>query len=138
MHLPFHRSALNRSPLAARPRAWLAWLLVALVLAPALGLVHGVVHTHREHAPHGPVQTTRAAQADAHQAASWIEQLLPAHGNGDCRLYDQLAHADMAPGLAVLLPAVPVARLAVPAPATPDWVRPVARCRAREPPAVRI
>ncbi len=141
MHPSFHHSALNRRPLAAWAHAWLAWLLMALVVAPALGLVHGVVHTHRGQAQHGPVQVVHSvqdAQVHAHQAVSWIQHLLPAHGDGDCRLYDQLAHGDLAPGLAVLLPSVPVAGLAMLAPATPDWVRPVARCRAREPPATRM
>ena len=73
-------------------------------------------------------------QGAAHDASTWIKRLLPAHGDGDCRLYDQLAHGDMAPGLAVLVPAAPAVLLSVWAPAVPDWVRHVARCRAREPP----
>ena len=136
MHPSSYRSALNRRPLAAGAQAWLAWLLIALVMAPALGLVHGLVHTHPGRTLHGaPVQLAQDAhQGAAHDAGAWIKRLLPAHGDGDCRLYDQLAHGDMAPGLAVLVPAAPAVLLSVLAPAVPDWVRHVARCRAREPP----
>ena len=136
MHPSSYRSALNRRPLAARAHAWLAWLLIALVMAPALGLVHGLVHTHPGRTLHGaPVALAQdTPQGAAHAASTWIKRLLPAHGDGDCRLYDQLAHGDMAPGMAVLVPTAPAVLLSVWAPAVPDWVRHVARCRAREPP----
>ena len=102
----------------------------------AQATVHGLVHTHPGRTLHGaPVALAQdTPQGAAHDASTWIKRLLPAHGDGDCRLYDQLANGDMAPGLAVLVPAAPAVLLSVLAPAVPDWVRHVARCRAREPP----
>ena len=113
-------------------RVWVSWLLLALVLAPALGLVHGVLHGGR--ASHAHPQThhadahahevlegtqqrrvpqTHHADAHAHEghsAAALVDQLVPDHdGAPDCRLYDQQSHADLAPGIPMLvLPHVPI------------------------------
>lgn len=92
----------------------LCWLLLALVLAPALGLVHGVLHggarlpsTAFSHASSGMAQTHLHQVQHVHQGV--VDHLFGAHGLADCRLYDQLAHSDMAPGIAMLvLPHVPI------------------------------
>lgn len=91
----------------------LCWLLLALVLAPALGLVHGVLHGSAGHAPI-PHSHATSGMEDNKQSASQgveglVEQLLPAHESADCRLYDQQAHGDTAPGMLMLvLPYVPI------------------------------
>ena len=122
------------------------WLLaLALVAAQAFALVHGVVHGgHAGPAPHAHAQAHAPAheQAHAHEghddAHGLIERLFGAHHDDlDCRLYDQLGHADAAPLL--LTGALP---LALPA-AVFDFLsgafiaRRAALFEARGPPSVR-
>ncbi len=106
--------------MSLRP-VFLCWLLLALVLTPALGLVHGVLHGGR--VPHAQTQPqghqTHAAEG-AEQAfadgvsmplAGWlVERLVPAHGDvPDCRVYDQQTHGDLGTGTPLLvLPAVAI------------------------------
>jgi hypothetical protein len=125
-----------------------AWLLaLALVAAQAFALLHGVVHGgHAGPAPHAH----GLAHAQAHQpghaheghgdahAHGLIERLFGAHHDDlDCRLYDQLGHADAAPALLkVVLP------LALPASAFGFLsgafiARRAALFEARGPPSVR-
>ncbi|WP_395058578.1 hypothetical protein [Polaromonas sp.] len=81
----------------ARHAAW-GLLALALLLAPVLGLMHGVVH-----GAGGPLD---AAQAHAHDGGShahehagehdWLADLFSVHNdNSDCRVYDQVCHSDV-------------------------------------------
>ncbi|GAA6119284.1 hypothetical protein [Acidovorax sp. FG27] len=83
--------------MSARAALW--WLALCLVLGPALGRMHQVVH--------GPLASPAAAaakasahgalghQADAHHRASGgghagVHALFQGHGGADCELLDQL------------------------------------------------
>lgn len=85
-------------PQAARRRLLLPLLAAALLWLQALGLWHHVVHGA---AGHGDLAV---AAADAHDHA------FAGHDEGDpqCRLYDQLAHADLAFGSASAVPVLAV------------------------------
>jgi hypothetical protein len=75
---------------AIRLRAWVIHLTVAsLLLAQSLGFLHRTVHAQA---------VSGAAAATVSQAASLgVASLFAAHAlDTDCRLYDQLAHADLA------------------------------------------
>ena len=103
-----------------------AWLLATLLLAAqAAGLAHRVLH-----APGGP---TGAGAAQGMSAASWGGTHEP--GSADCRLVDQLAHADLLCGAAAALHLPPPAAAAVAA-VLPQALpaRPVAAYLARAPP----
>lgn len=119
-------------PLAAR-RALIAFLLPALLLAQAIGLVHATVHGGLPAA-----QAIAAPQAALPQARGWVADLFAAHGDASsCRLFDQLSHGDAAPAAATVAASMPVpctvgtVVLPVVASAT------VAAFRARGPPPLR-
>ena len=88
-----------------RRMAWrAAWSYLALVLllAPVLGLMHGVIHRAGDQA--------RSAQAQAVEAGGpahghgWMDDLFSVHGNdSDCRIFDQLCHSDAPPALPLLV-----------------------------------
>lgn len=106
------------------PTVLRAWLLATLLLAAqAAGLAHRVLH-----AP-GATGATNAAQA----AAAWGGSHEP--GSADCRLIDQLAHADLLCGAAAASATLPKATATVVA-ALPQSVpvRPAAAYLARAPP----
>ena len=72
---------LIRQRIARHAGLW--WLVLALVLAPALGRVHRVLHL--------PVPPGAAVQpADAHTHAHGLGQLFAGHAPADCQLLDQL------------------------------------------------
>lgn len=103
--------------LSLRHRLLACWLMLALVLSPALGLVHQVVHTPGL-APH-VVQPAGGdiAQPAAKQALDAIHALFAGHSKAECVLLDQMAlgHALLAkalPLLQVVPAAVPVALIA--------------------------
>lgn len=83
------------------------FLGLALLLTQTLGLLHSVVHG----VGHGPlaesVVTTTVVDGTA-QGDAWAVHLFVGHSNeSDCRVYDQLSHADAAPVFAaVVLPLV--------------------------------
>jgi len=83
-------------------RRVLFWLLaLALLLAQGLGQVHRSLH--------GPVLLARAAQALAATDAPPVAVARDADAFGhlsdtDCRLYDQLLHADLLPGVPLVPP----------------------------------
>ena len=107
-------------------------LVLSLLLAQALGAMHGVVH-----APQAATHLVAASLPDAahhhgnghrnaHDAADesralhpehgtgWLEDLFSLHDDGDagCRLFDQASHTDTAPfASAALLPLAPAAGL---------------------------
>lgn len=98
-------------------RRWLLPLMAAALLwLQALGLWHQVVHGH---AVHGGATQASASEHDSHD-----DHAFAGHDEGDpqCRLFDQLAHADIAfasaseaPGLAACsgpVAAPPAGRLA--------------------------
>lgn len=95
---------MRRTRHATRRPAPLGWAFVfafALLAAQWLGLAHAVLH------PQLP-----AHAAAAHAPAHGLGALFAGHddGSGDCRLYDQLGHAEpLPPALPVLdtLPAAP-------------------------------
>ncbi|WP_313075218.1 hypothetical protein [Melaminivora sp.] len=112
--------------LADRVRRFaLGWLLLALVLAPALGRVHQIVHGL------GTTSAELAANAGAHSPASraldMLHALFAGHGSADCQVLDQqtlggptpapllaLAHAAPQATPAASLAAAPVARRTAP------------------------
>jgi hypothetical protein len=94
-------------------RVGLVWLVLALVWAPALGLMHRQVHGTAGLAqiraaglPAAATSTTSTALADG------LASLFIGHGSlADCQLYDQCSTADTLPGvpalaLAPVLPAL--------------------------------
>ena len=105
----------SRSPKPSRLMA--LWLVAALLWAQWLGMVHQELHPAVGATTH--VHGSAPAPSRLHLA---LERLLGHHADGlhaaDCRLYDQISHADTLPGAAVAL-ALPAAwpwvRLAEPA-----------------------
>ena len=90
MSLPVPRL---RSRASARLLLW--WLVLAMLMAPALGRIHQVVHpsvwsgaaASGAHAPTaGHAHVHRAATQDAH----WLLALFKGHSHSDCQLHDQL------------------------------------------------
>ena len=82
-HRPF---ALTR---ASRRIAFAAVLLASLVLAQALGLMHGIAPMR--HAPGTTTATSNATASDS----GWVAKLFAGHQHGgDCDVYDQLSHGD--------------------------------------------
>ena len=82
------------------------WLVLALLVAPALGHMHRIVH-----GPQAQTQTqTQTSQARVHaphaqpQAqAHGVADLFAVHGDdSSCRLFDQLTHSDALPAMPVL------------------------------------
>ncbi len=81
----------------------LAWglLALALLLAPLLGLMHGVVH-----GAGSPLQGQQLHVHDGHDHAhqhahehaggpGWLADVFSVHADAaDCRVYDQLCHSD--------------------------------------------
>ncbi len=69
------------------------WLVLALVLAPWLGQVHGALHG--KHANQAARSATLQPSAN-HAGHHGLEALFGDHGQtSDCRLYDQLGHGDL-------------------------------------------
>ena len=68
----------------------LAWLVAAVVAASWLGGVHGTIH------PPGGVAMAAVVGSPGQAAPGHtLRRLFGEHGHsGDCRLYDQLSHAD--------------------------------------------
>jgi hypothetical protein len=97
-------------------RIALPLLAAAMLMLQALGLWHGVVHP-RSHEPVASVQAHDHAGGDHADGFAGHDD-----GDGQCRLYDQLAHGDLvfgqAPAFAcarvgnALPAAVPAGRLA--------------------------
>jgi hypothetical protein len=81
-----------------RHAAW-GFLALALLLAPLLGLIHGVVHGAGGPL-HGQQAHVHLAQDHdhAHEHADghgWLADVFSVHADdADCRVYDQLCHGD--------------------------------------------
>jgi hypothetical protein len=101
-----------------------ALLVLALLLAQALGSMHRVAHAGGPH-----------ALAGEHAGHSLTAELFSGHdGAADCRLYDQLAQSEAAPPAAGQPAAAPPGALPGRAPkALPSSSAP-ADCRVRGPP----
>lgn len=85
--------------------AW-GYLALVLLLAPVLGLLHGVVHRAGDH-PQAAHKQTQAQAAEAGGLAhghGWMDELFSAHVNdSDCRVFDQLCHSGAPPALPLLV-----------------------------------
>ena len=93
------------TPLLRLRRNVLCTVLLALALAQTLGLLHRIAH-----GPHlgrsGQVQSFDAGRV-ASDGAAWLKALFAGHDSAQgCDLYEQMSHADLAPGSAPDLPAV--------------------------------
>ena len=84
-----------------RRAAW-GYLALVLLLAPMLGLMHGLVHgagDYRQAVVHAHIIE---ADGQAHHHG-WLADLFSAHGDeSDCRVFDQLSHSDGVPALPLL------------------------------------
>ena len=105
-------------------RAWIALLVLGLVLAQALGLVHRIVHvpavlsgaaapaaSTEGRSGGDPSMHVKSASSTSSTTSTWSwATLLFGHASGDraCHLYDQLTHGD------ALQPAVPLVASAPP------------------------
>ncbi|MCE1194761.1 MAG: hypothetical protein LWW96_21665 [Acidovorax sp.] len=109
--------------------AALGWLVLALVLVPAIGRLHQIAHAtaldrvHAGHALAGVEQPARDAQdaqapgrapAEAPQA---LLQLLGSHTPADCLVLDQLALGDAAHATPLALPPIAAPAQTPPGPA---------------------
>ncbi|MBC7957671.1 MAG: hypothetical protein H7Y33_17610 [Cytophagales bacterium] len=83
---------------AIRLRRWVIQLTVAsLLLTQSLGLLHRAVHQ--------PAAGNTLTAGPAQHAPSAVARLFAGHTlDTDCRLFDQLAHADLAPLPVLALP----------------------------------
>lgn len=105
-----------------RPTLWMAWwLALALVLAPALGRMHGAVHVPQvatagalAWAVSGDATAdASAAHSPAVHAASGLLAAWDGHAQADCLVLDQLAHAlESAAHAPLALPSMPQQRAA--------------------------
>ncbi|MBS0468480.1 MAG: hypothetical protein JSS31_03650 [Proteobacteria bacterium] len=108
-----------------RHRLALAWLLLALVLAPLLGRMHQVLHVPVSgpalpHLQHGAAPVSTVAQ----QALDALHALFAGHGNADCQVLDHQTLVGAAAGQAPVLGQA--------APQLPPAARPAATIGARE------
>ena len=84
----------------AQRAAW-GYLALVLLLAPMLGLMHGLVHGVDGAHPTAQVQQLEADGQTHHHG--WLDDLFSAHSNAsDCRVFDQLSHSDVVPALPLL------------------------------------
>jgi hypothetical protein len=89
-------------------RRRIVWCLLALVLlaAQTLAQMHQQVHAYKLQPGQGLAEAQLAEPAEG----DGVAQLFAGHKAGDCRLYDQLGHADSLPAMPVLvLPLAPCA-----------------------------
>jgi hypothetical protein len=92
--------------------------VLALLLAQAIGLAHGIAHPH----PRGGLPSATVAAAVATSGVTWADGL---HDDGSvqCRLLDQLSHADALTSTLSLPSAPPAAQTLI----APLRVAPCAR-----------
>jgi hypothetical protein len=88
-----------------RHAAW-GFLALALLLAPLLGLIHGVVHGAGGPL-HGQQAHVHEGDGHAHEHADsrgWLADVFSVHADeADCRAYDQLCHSDGVPSAPALV-----------------------------------
>lgn len=88
---------------------WIWILSAGILLSQTVGLLHQVVHAP---SGHPPAMAFTASPAQTDHGLNWLAKLFADHkkDSGDCRLFDQLAHADLLPTVATMaLPVVPPA-----------------------------
>ena len=113
-----------------RQRLALAWLLLALVLAPVLGRMHQVLHLPGA----GNVQALAHQHGAGQQALDTLHALFAGHGDAGCQVLDQQTLVGAALGQApALVPALPQLPLAGTFAAAPR-LRSAAPFHARAPP----
>lgn len=106
-----------------RRRLALAWLLLALVLAPALGRMHQVLHLPAgqglAHALHDDGHARDAASA-GQQALDTLHALFAGHSAADCQVLDEQtlvgAALGQAPAQVQAQPQLPPAKTPAPVP----------------------
>lgn len=106
-----------------RHRLGLAWLLLALVLAPMLGRMHQLLHMPGGGVPQVLAHTHGAASPGAaRHALDTLHALFSGHGNADCQVLDQQtlvgAALGQAPALQQEPPQQPPASMPAPVPGT--------------------
>lgn len=135
---------------ANKPRNWanqaadpvrLFALVLSLLLAQALGFMHGI-----EHAPLTHLQTVQlvsfqsaAADASAGARAGWVADLFAGHNEeSTCQVFDQLSHGSALLGQALVVTPLALASFFLDTyrGATPPYQRSL--IQARGPPAVFI
>jgi len=125
-------------PLTTRQRPALSpvlLLVVALLWAQLLGLAHHVLHS-----PQAGTVPAVAQVAHGHEepASGLLAHLLAPDGDeSDCRLYDQLGHADVLPALAQPSLALPLPLYVAQAVLACRFLPAPAPFEARAPPLVR-
>ena len=105
------RPAVRQS--SGAPARLLWWLVLAMLLAPALGRIHQVLHppawqgTATPGLVHAHSQAGAAVQDGARQGDGypWLLALFVGHSHSDCQLHDQLNAWASPPMLAQALPA---------------------------------
>ncbi len=145
--MPAPNPSLSKSSFLLRQRAAGWWLLVLLVLAPWLGNLHAVLHPAappggwigQHHAaadasgrPGGDADATPVQASRPHG----LQRLFGSHDAGDCRVYDQLLHADAlphAPPLLVVAAVWKAIRFAAPPQPSPSCGSAVFEARAPPP-----
>lgn len=112
-------------------RGWLLAAVLALLAAQTLGLAHRVVHPGVS----APVHSHDHAHDHAHESA---DGLFADHDDApDCRLYDQLSHADSLPVLPLAVAALLVPAFLLACREGETVARHVALFQARGPPLIR-
>lgn len=87
------------------------WLVLAMLLAPALGRIHQVLHAPawQGQAPlgqaHVHAEPALPGAAHAGSAVPWMLALFSGHGHADCQLHDQLNAWASPPAAGQALPA---------------------------------
>ena len=112
-------------------------LAVLLLWVQAMGLAHSVAHASWGTAP-GSVQASEAGPDTSTGFDFWPAGWGGSHqaGDAECKLIDQLGHADgAAPGLQPWLAPAPAAQAALARPAAALPARPAAAYFARAPPS---
>jgi len=125
-------------PLTTRRRPALSpalLLVVALLWAQLLGLAHRVLHSPQVGAV--PVVAHVVQGHEAHAPGLLAHLLAPAGDESDCRLYDQLGHADVLPAMPLLALALPLPLFLSQAVATGLFLPAPTPFEARAPPLVR-
>ncbi|MGD9774774.1 hypothetical protein [Diaphorobacter sp.] len=128
--------ALMPPPPLLRRRLALAWLLLALALAPTLGRMHQVLHL-----PGGQWQANAWAHGleehgagVGHHVLDTLHALFASHGTADCQTLDQQTLVGVAPGHAHALGLQPLRTLFFKALARAPFMREAASFHARAPP----
>ncbi len=118
-------------PQQLRRHLALAWLLLALVLAPTLGRMHQIVHGVPAFAAG---HAHAAGEGTAHQALDTLHALFAGHSSADCQVLDQQTLGGAL--LAQALPPVQASPQEPPAapPAQAPALRRLAAFHARAPP----